>query len=326
MNILVTGGAGYIGSQTCKALAQAGYTPVVYDNLSTGHRELVRWGAFVHGDIRDTDKLIGVMKDFEIGGVIHFAALSQVGESVINPAVYYRNNIMGTQSILDAMRLCSVRNIVVSSTCAVYGLPERVPIDEECARNPVNPYGVTKALMESMLADYAGAYGLRGVALRYFNAAGGDSDGETGELHDPETHLIPRVIMAAKGVLPGLSVFGNDYPTKDGTCIRDYIHVADLADAHIKALLLCERIDGMMPLNLGTGRGFSVLEIIKAAERITGKAVPFEWRGRRAGDPPMLVANPAKARELMGWEATFSDLDNILATAISWHDIAHERV
>jgi UDP-glucose-4-epimerase GalE len=320
MNVLVTGGAGYIGSHTCKALALAGHTPVVYDNLSTGHRELVRWGAFAHGDILDTARLAQTMREHAITAVIHFAALSQVGESVMHPALYYRNNVGGTQSILEAMRLAQVRDIVVSGTCAVYGIPERVPIDEECAKNPINPYGKTKLAMETMLADYAAAYGLRGVPLRYFNAAGCDPEGETGEWHSPESHLIPRVIMAARGMIPALSIFGNDYPTRDGTCIRDYIHVMDLADAHVRALGLCDRIDGMMPINLGVGQGFSVAEIVDAAQKTLGVSVPHEWHARREGDPPMLVANAAKARQMLGWTPTLSNLESIISSAAAWHD------
>lgn len=320
MNVLVPGGAGYIGSHTCKYLARAGHTPIVYDNLATGYKKLVRWGPFVHGDILDTNLLIQTMREYKIDGVIFFAALSQVGESVTHPAKYYRNNITGTQSMLDAMRICGVRDIVVSSTCAVYGLPNAVPISESCPKNPVSPYGVTKNLMEAMLEDYGRAYGLRSVPLRYFNAAGCDPDGETGELHDPESHLIPRVIMAARKRIPTLQIFGNDYPTKDGTCIRDYIHVCDLADAHVRALELCRRVTGSLPLNLGTGQGFSVAEIVSAAERILQCPVPHEWHTRREGDPPQLVADAAKARQTLGWIPEMSDLDSIISTAAAWHD------
>ena len=320
MNILVTGGAGYIGSHTCKALALAGHRPLAYDNLSTGHRQLVRWGDLVRGDVLDTALLETTLRSHRIQGVIHFAALSQVGESVADPASYYRNNIAGTQSILDAMRGHGITDIVVSSTCAVYGLPATVPISEDCPKNPVSPYGVTKALMESMLADFGRAYGLRGIALRYFNAAGCDPEGDTGELHEPETHLIPRVIMAARGDLPALQVFGNDYPTPDGTCIRDYIHVSDLADAHVKALSLCRHSAGLLPLNLGAGQGFSVMEIISAAQKVLNCPVPLEWRGRREGDPPTLVADAARAAQALGWTPRLSSLDTIIATAVAWYD------
>ena len=318
-NILVTGGAGYIGSHTCKALAQSGYTPVVYDNFSTGHKELVNWGLSIHGDILATLLLVQTMRDRYIQGVVHFAAWSQVGESVTNPSKYYKNNIMGTQSILEAMRLCEVPSIVVSSTCAIYGLPQRVPIEEDCPQAPVNPYGMTKAVMETMLRDYNRAYGLKGVALRYFNAAGCDEDGETGEWHDPESHLIPRVLMAAMGDVPALHIFGDDYDTPDGTCIRDYIHVTDLADANVRALQHCANIDNVISLNLGTGQGFSVKEIVAAAERVLGRPVPHEWDARRPGDPPVLVAEPGKAGQVLGWLPSHSDLDNIIRSAASWY-------
>lgn len=320
MNVLIPGGAGYVGSHTCKALAKAGHTPVTYDNLSTGHKRLVRWGPFVHGDILDGSQLIQTIRDYDVQGVIFFAALSQVGESVTHPAKYYKNNIAGTQSMLDAMRACGVKDIVVSSTSAVYGLPEKLPIPEESPQRPVSPYGVTKALMETMIADYGRAYGIRGVALRYFNAAGCDPDGETGELHEPESHLIPRVIMAARKRIPQLQIFGDDYPTKDGTCIRDYVHVSDLAEAHVLALEHCRELSGLLPLNLGTGHGYSVAEIVSATERVLGVPVPREWRERRAGDPPELVADPSKARSLLGWTPGNSDLDSIVATAAAWQD------
>jgi len=325
MHILVTGGAGYIGSHTCKALAKAGYVPVVYDNLSSGHRELVRWGAFVHGDILDTNKLVQTISEYAIQGIIHFAALSQVGESVTHPAKYYQNNIGGTHSILEAMRLCSVKDIVFSSTCAVYGLPEQVPMDEECAKKPVNPYGMTKFFVESMLEDYSRAYGLCAIPLRYFNAAGCDPERETGEWHTPESHLVPRVLMAARGKIPALDIFGDDYPTKDGTCIRDYIHVSDLADAHVKALSLCRDNTGVTPVNLGTGQGFSVLEIIQTVEEILGLPVPRQWSGRRDGDPPILIANADKARRVLQWIPVFSDLKTIISTAAAWHDLIQGR-
>lgn len=320
MNVLVTGGAGYIGSHTCKALALAGHNPIVYDNLSTGHRELVRWGAFVRGDVLDGVRLARCMREHGADGVIHFAALSRVGESVAHPDRYYRNNIAGTQSLLEAMRETGVRHLVVSSTCAVYGQPETVPIGEDCRKNPLSPYGVTKALMETMLEDYSRAYGLSGAALRYFNAAGCDAEQETGEWHEPETHLIPLVIEAAGGGAPPLRLFGDDYPTGDGTCIRDYVHVADLADAHVRALEHVRDKSGLLVLNLGTGRGHSVREIIETAEKVLGKTVPVERASRRPGDPPRLVADAAKAASLLGWEARCSDLANIVLTAARWRE------
>lgn len=318
MKVLVTGGAGYIGSHTCKALALAGHAPVVYDNLSTGHRDLVRWGPFVHGDILDTPLLMQTMRDYRIEGVIHFAALAQVGESVLHPAIYYKNNITGTQSILEAMRLSGVGRIVVSSTCAVYGQPEASPIRESCPKQPINPYGRTKLLMEDMLRDYSAAYGITGAALRYFNAAGCDAEGETGERHQPESHLIPRVIMASRGLIPALHIFGNDYPTPDGTCIRDYVHVADLADAHLRALLHAPGSREVIAVNLGTGTGFSVREIVDTAAKVLGRPVPHEWSPKRAGDPPALVADAGEAKSLLGWVPAHSSLEHILRTADNW--------
>ena len=277
MKVLVTGGAGYIGSHTCKALAQVGHTPVVFDNLSTGHRELVRWGEFIYGDILDTSFLAQTMKAYRIEGVIHFAALSTVGESMMEPGRYYRNNVVGTLSILEAMRLADVERIVVSSTCAVYGVPSVVPIEESTPRAPINPYGVTTATMEAMLGDFHQAYGLRSAALRYFNAAGADAAGETGEWHTPETHLIPRVLMAAAKTIPALEIFGKDYPTPDGTCIRDYIHVADLADAHVRALARLGEHNEALVLNLGTGTGYSVQQILDAATDVIGQQIPYRF-------------------------------------------------
>lgn len=316
--ILVTGGAGYIGSHTCKALAAAGYDPVVYDNLWTGHREFVRWGDFVHGDILNTARLAETLRKYAIKGVIHFAARSDVGESVTKPEEYYQNNISGTLSLLTAMRSQGVRTVVVSSSCAVYGTPEVVPITEDCPRHPVNPYGFTKYAMERMLDEFEAPFGIKSAALRYFNAAGADADGEVGEWHDPETHLIPRVFMAASGLLPGLRIFGDDYDTPDGTCVRDYIHVTDLADAHVRALAYIEKDGESVKLNLGTGTGCSVKELVAMAEKVLGRPVPHSIHGRRAGDAPVLVANAAKAKEVLGWEAKQSGLEHILRTAAAF--------
>ena len=325
MRVLVTGGAGYIGSHTCKALAQAGHTPVVLDNLSTGYRSLVRWGDFIHGDIRNTPLLASTMRQHSIEGVIHFAAFSCVGDSVTHPGLYYHNNVVGTHSILEAMGLAGVKHIVVSSTCAVYGLPPIIPMDETTPQNPINPYGATKSMMERMLADYHGPYGLHSAALRYFNAAGCDAQGETGEWHVPETHLIPRVLMAAFGDIPALHIFGNDYPTPDGTCIRDYIHVADLASAHVLALEHLLEHGGVLRLNLGTGSGFSVQEIIQAAHNVLGKPVPHTMGPRRPGDPPALVAQAALANETLGWVPRTSQLDHILHTAAEWYAATRQK-
>ncbi len=321
MKILVTGGAGYIGSHTCKALALAGHEVRVYDNLSTGFRDLVKWGDLVEGDILDTERLKACLRAWQPDGIIHFAAFSQVGESVSNPGKYIHNNVAGTLSILESMRETGVRNIVVSSTAAVYGIPERCPITEDMTTAPINPYGETKLFMEWMLADFARAYGLSWTALRYFNAAGADPEGECGECHMPETHLIPRVLMAMTGELADFRIMGDDYPTPDGTCIRDYIHVTDLAAAHVLAAeRLCRGEAGQgISLNLGTGTGISVREILQAAEQVTGQSLSYETGPRRAGDPPVLVADGSSARKLLNWTVRRSSVDEIIRDAWSWH-------
>ncbi|HEX6440755.1 MAG TPA: UDP-glucose 4-epimerase GalE [Stellaceae bacterium] len=316
--ILVTGGAGYVGSHACKALAGAGYRPVVYDNLSRGHAAAVRWGALVGADLHDRAALVAAMRAHEVAAVMHFAAFAYVGESVADPELYYRNNVGGTLALLAAMREAGVGAIVFSSTCAVYGVPDQVPISEGTAKAPLNPYGETKLAMERALHWHGEAYGLHYAALRYFNAAGADPDGEIGEDHDPETHLIPRVIRAALGTGSPVEIYGTDYPTPDGTAIRDYIHVTDLADAHVRALDYLDRGGDSVALNLGTGMGSSVREVTAAVERIAGRAVPRRESGRRPGDPPELVADPALARERLGWRARHSDLDTIVATALAW--------
>ncbi|MDM8214606.1 UDP-glucose 4-epimerase GalE [Desulfovibrio piger] len=321
MKILVTGGAGYIGSHTCKALALAGHKVRVYDNLSTGFRGLVKWGDLVEGDILDTERLKTCLRAWQPDGIIHFAAFSQVGESVSNPGKYIHNNVAGTLSILESMRETGVRNIVVSSTAAVYGIPERCPITEDMPAAPINPYGETKLFMEWMLADFARAYGLSWTALRYFNAAGADPEGECGECHMPETHLIPRVLMAMTGELADFRIMGDDYPTPDGTCIRDYIHVTDLAAAHVLAVeRLCRGEAGQgISLNLGTGTGISVREILQAAEQVTGQSLSYETGPRRAGDPPVLVADGSSARKLLNWTVRRSSVAEIIRDAWSWH-------
>lgn len=318
MRVLVTGGAGYIGSHACKELAAQGHEVTVFDNLSTGHRELVKWGAFEHGDILDLAALRRAMRQRRIEGVIHFAAKSQVGESVREPGFYIQNNVGGTLNILEAMRDEGVGHLVVSGTCAVYGQPDRVPIAESAPLAPMSPYGETKLFMEWMLADFGAAYGLTSTVLRYFNAAGCDAEGETGEWHEPESHLIPRALMAAAGAAPELELFGDDYPTPDGTCIRDYIHVRDLARAHVAALTRLAEGGASITLNLGTGSGFSVREIIRGVERVTGLPVPYRMAARRAGDPPSLVADAGRARAVLGWEPACSTLDEILGTAWAW--------
>ena len=317
-SILVTGGAGYVGSHACKALAAAGYRPLVYDSLSRGHRGAVKWGPLVEGDLHDRDRLAATMRSHRVEAVMHFAAFAYVGESVACPQLYYRNNVVGTLSLLDAMREAGVATIVFSSTCAVYGIPETVPIGETTAKAPLNPYGDTKLAIERALRWYSGARGLRYAALRYFNAAGADPDGDIGEDHDPETHLIPLTLRAALGRGDPLQVFGADYPTRDGTAIRDYIHVTDLADAHIRALARLADGSESMELNLGTGSGHSVREIIAAVECAAGRKVPRCEASRRPGDPPELVADATLARERLGWHPQYSDLDTIVRTALAW--------
>jgi UDP-glucose-4-epimerase GalE len=318
-NILVTGGAGYIGSHTAKALSRAGYRPVTYDSLVYGHRHAVKWGPFIEGDIADTAKLERVIKDEAIDAVVHFAAFAYVGESVTKPEIYFQNNVVGSLSLLDAMRHTGVKPIVFSSTCATYGMPDRMPITEDTLQRPINPYGETKLMIERALAWYGPAHDIRSVSLRYFNACGADPEGEIGEEHDPETHLIPLILDAALGKRAAIDVFGTDYPTPDGTAVRDYIHVQDLADAHVKALAYLFAGGETTQVNLGTGTGNSVREVIDAVERVTGRAVPKREVARRAGDPPELVADPSKANSLLGWKPAMSDIDSIIRTAWAWH-------
>jgi UDP-arabinose 4-epimerase len=317
-SILVTGGAGYVGSHACKALAGAGWRPVAFDNLSRGHRAAVRWGPLVAGDLADRAAVVAALREHRAQAVMHFAAFAYVGESVSDPETYYRNNVGGTLSLLSAMREAGVGTLVFSSTCAIYGIPERVPIPEDCPKAPLNPYGDTKLAIERALHWYAGAYRLRYAALRYFNAAGCDPDGEIGEDHEPETHLIPRVLRAALGTGEPVEIYGTDYPTPDGTAIRDYIHVADLADAHVRALADLAAGGDSMALNLGTGTGASVREVVAAVERVAGRAVPRREAARRPGDPPVLVADPAAALARLGWRPRHSDLATIVATALAW--------
>ena len=328
MKILVTGGAGYIGSHTCKALALAGHEVRVYDNLSTGFRALVKWGELVEGDILDKEKLQACLHEWRPDGLIHFAAFSQVGESVSNPGKYVRNNVAGTLSILESMHAAGVRNIVVSSTAAVYGIPERCPITEDAPAAPINPYGETKLFMEWMLADFARAYGLSWTALRYFNAAGADPEGECGECHQPETHLIPRALMAMTGEITDFRIMGDDYPTPDGTCIRDYIHVSDLASAHVLAMeRLCRGGDGQgLSLNLGTGNGISVREILTAAAEVTNRRLNYAVGSRRAGDPPVLIADGSRAQKMLCWSAQRSSVETILADAWKWYIAGRQNI
>lgn len=322
--VLVTGGAGYVGAHGCKALAAAGYRPVVLDNLVYGHEQAVQWGPFERGDIADRGRLDEVLETYRPSAVMHFAAFAYVGESVGDPGKYYRNNVGGTLTLLEAMRDHGIDKLVFSSTCATYGEPQAVPITEDEPQTPINPYGMSKLMVEQMLADFARAHGLRSTPLRYFNAAGASPDGEIGEAHDPETHLIPLALAAAAGQGPELTVFGDDYPTPDGTCIRDYIHVSDLADAHVRALHYLEEGGPSRAFNLGTGAGVSVREILDSVERVTGRAVPCRTGPRRPGDPPVLVADASRAKRDLGWQPRLSDIDTIIATAWKWHQRAAE--
>ena len=316
--ILVTGGAGYVGSHACKALAAAGFLPVVYDNLSRGHEWSVKWGPLEIGDITDQARLEAVMRKHRVTAVVHFAALAYVGESMQEPGRYFANNVGGTLSLLQAMHNVGVKRIVVSSTCATYGIPDRIPIDESTPTRPMSPYGESKLMMEKMLGWYRACHGLDWMALRYFNAAGADPEGEIGEDHDPEPHLIPAVIRTALGQQTVLQIFGTDYPTPDGTAVRDYIHVADLADAHIRALDYLSGGGDSQPINLGTGTGHSVREVVQAVERAAGHPIKAILQPRRPGDPPFLVADAAMARRVLGWKPSHSSLDNIVATAWQW--------
>lgn len=313
--ILVTGGAGFIGSHTCKALVKKNYTPVVYDNFETGHASLAKWGVLYRGDIRDEARLIEVIRKEKVDALIHFAAAAYVGESVINPQKYYENNVSGSISLFNACLKSDLKKIVFSSSCATYGIPSQIPICENEKQNPINPYGRSKLMVEQILEDYANAYKVKSVSLRYFNAAGSDPDGEIGEIHEPETHLIPLAIRAALFENQVLSVFGNDHPTRDGTAIRDYIHVTDLANAHILALEADHNSNDSLTYNLGTEKGVSVLEVIRAVEKATGKPVKYRISPKRQGDPPALIANATKAKKELGWEPSHSSLDTIVNTA-----------
>ena len=314
----MTGGAGYIGSHASKTLSQAGYDVVVLDNLSAGHREAVKYGELIQGEVGNVSLVRQVLREHEISAVMHFAALLDVGASVRDPASYYRNNVGGTLGLLEAMAAESVRLLVFSSTCATYGEPIETPIAETHPQHPINSYGETKLAIERALPHFERAYGIRSVALRYFNAAGADPDGEIGEDHAPEIHLIPRAIHAATGG-EGLQVFGDDYPTPDGTCLRDYIHVADLADAHVKALEALSETGRSTAYNLGTGTPHSVREVIDSVERVTNRRVPWTLGPRRAGDPAVLYAASHKAQAELHWKPRFAALDSIVATAWGWH-------
>jgi UDP-glucose-4-epimerase GalE len=316
--VLITGGAGYIGSHTCKALSRAGYDVVVLDNLATGHRAAVRYGTLVEADIADIQTVRSTLRRYEVSAVMHFAASLDVGESVRRPALYYRNNVAGALSVLEAMAGESVRRFVFSSTCATYGEPIETPISESHPQRPINSYGETKLAIERALPHFERAYGMRWAALRYFNAAGADPEGELGEDHSPEIHLIPRAIAAVSGG-QHLEVFGDDYPTPDGTCLRDYIHVSDLADAHVKALETITATDSSVAYNLGTGRPHSVRQVIDTVGQVAGRNVPWKLGVRRPGDPAVLCAAASKAQAELRWTPRMPELETIVRTAWEWH-------
>jgi UDP-glucose-4-epimerase GalE len=317
--ILITGGAGYIGSHAMLAAGTHGFTPVAYDNLSEGHRWAVQTGELVKGELSDAAALKRAFKKYKPVAVMHFASHCYVGESVTDPAKYYRDNLTNAMNLWDVMRQAKVNFFILSSTCATYGDPVQVPMSETHPQNPVNPYGDSKLMLEKILAWYDKAYGFKSTFLRYFNAAGADAQGRVGEVHDPETHLIPLVLDAAMGRRSHITIFGEDYPTPDGTCVRDYIHVSDLAEAHFLALKLMMKRGQSDFFNLGTGKGYSVREVISETEKVTGRKVPLKTGPRRAGDPPQLVADNRKASEILQWTPRHSDLANILKTSWAWH-------
>jgi UDP-arabinose 4-epimerase len=316
--ILVTGGAGFVGSHACKALARAGYSPVTVDNLERGHDWAVKWGPIERGDLRDEEVLRQAFETWKPCGVMHFAAYAYVGESNVDPLKYYDNNVGGTATLLKACAAYECKKVIFSSSCATYGIPSRLPLTEDHAQQPVNPYGYTKLVVERMLRDAEAAHGIRHVALRYFNAAGSDPDGEIGEMHDPETHLIPLVLFAAMGRQRSIKIFGSDYPTPDGTCVRDYVHVSDLADAHVAALDWLAAGNGSSSFNLGNGRGFSVAEVVQTTEQVTGLTIKTELAPRRSGDPPVLISDSSRAQKLLGWDPQFPDLSRQIDHAWKW--------
>jgi UDP-arabinose 4-epimerase len=318
-NILVTGGAGYIGSHACKALSATGFTPVTFDNLVYGHREAVRWGPLVIADLLDQNAISKAIQDYQPVAVMHFAAYAYVGESVENPGKYYRNNVVGSLNLLEAMRDADIDKIIFSSTCATYGVPEQLPIPETHAQHPINPYGTSKLMIEKMLTDFDHAHALRSICLRYFNAAGADMEAEIGEDHDPETHLIPLVLEAAAGLRESIMIYGNDYATPDGSCIRDYVHVSDLANAHVLALQSLLKGGASAVYNIGNGYGYSVEEVISTARKVTGKNIPVTIGPRRAGDPACLVGDAKLIKQALGWSPRYFDLVDIIDSAWRWH-------
>jgi UDP-arabinose 4-epimerase len=326
VNILVTGGAGYIGSHTAKALARKGYRPIVLDDLSTGHAHNVKWGPLVRASVSDATVVRKVLQQYKIEAVIHFAGSALIGESATRPLAYFQNNVGGTISLLEAMLDAGIKDIVFSSTCATYGVPTRLPINEDELKKPINPYGDSKLAVERVLEWMGLAGQLRWVALRYFNAAGADPEGELGEEHERETHLIPLAMGAALKQRGYVKIFGTDYPTPDGTAIRDYIHVIDLASAHVCALRYLDRGEESVSFNLGTGKGASVREVIAMVQSVGGQTVPTETAPRRPGDPPILVASPERARRLLHWEPSYSGLENIVESAWRWHSRTRDLI
>ena len=317
MRVLVVGGAGYVGSHSVRHLIRKGHDVWVYDNLSQGHRRAVPDGRLIEGDLSETDKLADAMKQHGIEAVMHFAARTLVGESVVRPDIYYRTNVTGTLDLLDTMVAVGVKKIVFSSTCAVFGVVES-PIHEDLPKNPINPYGFTKLVIERALADYAAAFGLEAAALRYFNACGAAADATIGEDHVPESHLIPIVLQAALGQRPNVHIFGTDYPTPDGTCVRDYVHVDDLAEAHLR-VLDHTKPGALVDYNLGTGVGVSVRQVIEAARRVTGRPIEAVEDARRPGDPAMLMGDPSTAARELGWKASHTDIEAVIRSAWAWH-------
>ncbi|AFZ57737.1 UDP-glucose 4-epimerase GalE [Anabaena cylindrica FACHB-243] len=325
--ILVTGGAGYIGSHAVLALVQAGYQVVILDNLVYGHRDLVEkvlQVKLIEGDTEDRPLLDNLFKTHDIEAVMHFSAYTYVGESVTNPVKYYRNNVLGTLTLLEAMLAASVKKFVFSSTCATYGVPTFIPLTEDHPQNPINPYGTTKLMVEQILSDFDVAYGLKSVRFRYFNAAGADPNGLLGEDHNPESHLIPLVLLTALGHRESVSIFGTDYATPDGTAVRDYIHVTDLANAHILGLEYLLQSGDSEVFNLGNGNGFSVREVIAAAKNVTGKVIPVQECDRRPGDSPVLIGTSEKAKNILGWQPQYPDIKDIVTHAWNWHQKRHK--
>lgn len=317
--ILIVGGAGYIGSHVNKALNEAGYETLILDNLSYGHKESIKWGTFVKCDLADVNKVDEIFTKYDITAVMHFSSFIDVGESVTNPEKYYYNNVVNTMNLLHVMLKHDVKKFIFSSTCATYGIPQKIPLVEDHPQNPINPYGMTKLMVEKILHDYDEAYGLKSVILRYFNASGADKTAEIGEWHNPETHLIPLILDAALGKREDIKIFGTDYDTPDGTCIRDYIHVTDLADAHIRSLKYLEDNNESNQFNLGNGLGFSVREVIESVKNVTGRDFKVTETTRREGDPAILIGSSEKANKILGWNPQYTNIDQIVETAWKWH-------